>query len=251
MVINFNSHVLRGALSAVLVAAALGAANPAHAAVVTVMDQIGSSGSAFTGDNAFTSQSFGGSDASYNIAAVDDFTISTGTELTSVSVATLGFGDFTSYSNITGYGVEIYSSAAAATSSLTGDVAHATLGAAKVTVTTGFSGDAESALITLPVAIPLPKGTYDIAVIAALPIADGEIGVYGSTGLAGSTPGGENGFQTNPGGSFDLPGNEQADDVDMAYRITGSTVPEPSTWALVALAAAGGVYVLRRRALTA
>ena len=214
------------------------------------MDQIGSSASFFTGDNAYTSQVF--SDyPTYSIAAIDDFTISSGVDVTSVSAAMLGFDGFTSYSNITGYGVEIYSSAAAATSSLTGDVAHASLGAAKATVTMPFSGDAESALVSLPVNFVLAPGTYYVAVIAAMPFADGEVGVYGSTGLTGSNPGGVNGFQTNPGGGFGLTGNTQADDADMAYRITGQAVPEPSTWALVAMAAVGGVYVLRRRALTA
>ena len=222
------------------------AASPSAHAQLTIMDQIGTTGSFFTGDNATASENF--SDfPTYSIATVDDFTVSTPAAITNVSAAMLGFGGFTSFSLLTGYDVNIYSSVAKANSSLTGDVFHMTIPSALATVTTPFSGDAESGLVSLPVVIPLTAaGTYYISVIADGSFAtDGEVGVYASTGLTGSTPGGANAFQENPGGGFGLT-DPSALGTDAAYRITG--VPEPGTWAmmLAGLGALVGVQRYRR-----
>ncbi len=178
-------------------------ASPSARAVTTIMDQIGTTGSFFTGDNAATSENF--SDFStYDIATVDDFTVPAGgTTITNASAAMLGFGGFTSFSLLTGYDVNIYSTVAKANASVTGDLFHTTIPVASATVTTPFSGDAESGLVSLPVSITLPAGTYYISILADGSFSgDGEVGVYEGTGLTGSKPGGVNAFQENPGGGF-------------------------------------------------
>lgn len=226
---------------------ALAVSPSAHAA--TIMDQIGATGSFFTGLNATTSENFS-DDTPYDIATVDDFAVTGAAVLTNVSAAMEGFNGFTSYSLLTGYDVNVYSSAAKANSSLTGDVFHATIPTALATVTTPFSGDALSGLVSLPVTIPLTAGTYYVSVIADGAFdTDGEVGVYGSTGLAGSKPGGANAFQENPAGGFGFT-DPMALGVDAAYRITGTTVPEPGTWVmmLAGLGALAGLRRYRRRA---
>ena len=217
-----------------------------RAGAVTVLDQIGSSGSAFTGSNAYTSQSFD-DDPTFSLSAVDDFSVSSILDLINVTAATEGFNGFTSYGNVTGYEVNIYSSLTAANGSLNGDVAHVFVDPAEATVTTSFSGDANSALVSLPVSILLPRtGIFYLSVIADLDFGDGgQLGVYGSTGLPGVVPGGSNAHAENPGGDLGLPGNESALGADLAYRVTADAVPEPSACALMLGTGALLVGVLR------
>jgi hypothetical protein len=242
--VKSKSHIC---LLAGAVLLALAASPGAHATVL--MDQIGTDPSFFTGLNAATSENFS-DDPTFSISLVDDFTLSGAALLTNVEAATLGFGAFNSYSDLTGFDVNIYSSLAAANSSITGNIYHVTIPEATATVDTPFSGDATSALVILPVTKLLLKGTYYISVLADGSFADdGEVGVYVSTGLSGSTPGGVNSVQDNPGGGFGLTGNTQAGGGDAAYRIGGVLVPEPGTWRmmLAGFAALSGVQILRRR----
>ena len=220
-------------------------ASPSSGAVVTIMDQIGTTGSFFTGDDGAASENFS-DQATFDISTVDDFTVTGSTTITVAQAALLGFGPFTSFSLLTGYDVNVYSSLARANSSLTGDVYHATIPKASATVTTPFSGDAESGLVSLPVSIPLTAGTYYLSILAdGTYSTDGEVGVYVSTGLAGSKPGGANAIQDNPAGGFGLAGNTMAAGGDAAYRLTG--VPEPGTWTLLlgGLALLGGLRFYR------
>jgi hypothetical protein len=220
----------------------------AHAAAI--MDQIGTSGAFFTGDNAETSENF--SDfTTYDISMVDDFSISGATIITNASAAMLGFNGFTSFSGLTGFDVNIYSSAAAANTSLTGDVYHATIPESLATITAPFSGDALSGLVSLPVTVALTTaGTYYVSILADGSFSgDGEVGVYGTTGLSGSNPGNVNAFQENPGGAFGFGGEPSPLGVDAAYRLTGVSVHEPGTWAMMlgGFGALAGVRFLRRR----
>ncbi len=219
-----------------IIALALGfaTASAPRLRAVTIVDQIGSSGTFFTGRNAYTSQVFDDF-PTFSISAVDDFSVSSIFNLTNVTAAMEGSNGFSSYGNITGYEVNIYSSLAAAKASLNGDIAHALISPASATVTTSFSGDLDSALVSLPVSILLPRtGTFYLSVLADLNFdAGGQLGIYGSTGLTGSNPGGANGHQENPGSGFGLPGNESAINADLAYRITANAVPEPSAYAMM------------------
>jgi hypothetical protein len=227
-------------------AAALAAGSAVSARAAVVMDQIGSSPSFFTGQDANLSQNFGGGFASDDTAVVDDFSVNGPTTLTNVSAALLGFNGFTSYSLVTGYEVAIYSSPSAATSSLTGNVYDHTFTPASVSLTAPYSGDTESGLVSIPTNISIPAaGTYEIAVIVDNTFsANGEIGVYDTTGLPGSTPGGDNAFQANPGGGFAFSSNSLALGADAAYSITAAPVPEPTALFMLGIA---GLSLSRRR----
>lgn len=214
----------------IAIALSLAAASAPRLHAVTIMDQIGSSGAFFTGRNSNTSQVFDDF-PTFSTAAVDDFSVASIFNLTSITAATLGFNGFSSYGTITGYEVDIYSSLAAARSGLNGDIANVMISPSSATLTTDFSGDADSALVTLPVNILLPRtGTFYLSVLADLDFeTGGQLGVYSSTGLSGSNPGGANGYQENPGGGIGAPNNESALNADLAYRIAGTAVPEPSS----------------------
>jgi hypothetical protein len=219
-----------------------------HAAII--MDQIGTVPSFITGQNADTSDVFESSFAADDVAVVDDFTVSGPTLLTRVFAVTDGFGaNFTSYSNVSGWGIEIYSSLAAASTSLAGDVYSRTFGpsAAAVNLTTPFGGNSSSALLNVSTAITLPAaGTYYLAVIADNSFTNnGEIGIYATTGVTGSAPGGLNAYQVNPKGGFGFANNENPLGLDAAYAISGVSVPEPTT-AMTVAAAAGALGLSRR-----
>ncbi len=214
------------------------AAAPDARAQTTIMDQIGSSGAFFTGATIYLSQRFT-DDPTRTVASVDNFNAPTAFTVTNVSAALLATNGSTSYNTVTGYEVNIYSSLAAANASVNGDVFHGVLTPTQVALTRPFSGDANSALASLPVSFLLPHaGAFYVSVLADLASGiGGVIGVYGRNGRPGATPGDQNGYLENPGGGFGLPGNQQAGNADFAYRISGvavaSAVPEPATYVLM------------------
>jgi hypothetical protein len=226
----------------------IGAPRTSRAALVTILDQIGPDPSYVQGNSAFTDQVFGAPHNADNIAVIDNFSITqSGTRLAEVDAAVLGFGAFSSYSQVSGLRVEIYSSVAAAASSLTGDVADLTITKADVSLTTPYGTDANSALAQIAVDVTLNAGTYYLAVIPILNYSDtggAEIGVYSST-YAGDS----NAYQVNPGGGFGFTNNEQALGVNAAYRILArpAAVPEPSTAVLLPIGLALAALRLRRQ----
>jgi hypothetical protein len=205
-----------------------------RAGVTTILDQIGPNSSYLQSETAYTSQIFGAPNNSFNVAVVDNFSITTaGTALTEVDAAVLGFGSFTagSYNAVTSVRVEIYSSLAAAASSATGDVADINVTKANITLTTPFGGDQYSALAQLNVNVTLGVGTYYLAVVPALNFSNtngAEIGVYASN-YAGDS----NAYQVNPAGGFGFTNNLNALGANAAYRVLGNVpsvaVPEPSS----------------------
>ncbi len=223
-------------LRAGLVLFAFASAPHADAAVVTVMDQIGSSGAFFNNAPNYRSEA-DSSVPTYNEAAVDDFSAPSVLTLTRVE-AVIGAFDHVGFG--APYEVNVYSSLAAANANLNGDVAHVIVSAGAATVTTPFNSYSGSALVSLPVNIFLSHpGTFYLSVVSDSG-GSGFIAEYGSTGLVGSNPGGTNGYVENPGGGQGFTGNQLATSVDFAYRLTGTTVPEPSTWAFLL----GGVGVI-------
>ena len=178
---------------------------------------------------------------------LDDFTVTGPSLLTKVYAAVEGFGtNFVSLSNVTAWNVEIYSSLSAASSSLAGDVYSHIFAPASVTLTTPFGGDANAALFNASTAIVLPAGTYYVAVLADnSAAANGEVGVYATTGPAGATPGGLNACQVNPGGGFGFTSNPNPLGLDAAYPLGGVAVPEPA--AALSLCATAGMLALSRR----
>ena len=220
-----------------LIALSLVAVGVAANAQVDIMDQV-SSGVNASG-NAYASQFFTDF-AGFEIASIDDFNV-TGSpvKLNYVDAGVLLFNTpFSTFGqfNADKWDVQIYSSVAAAAANFTGNVASAT-GTMSV-LTTPLGGSNVGALIRLNVSaanIQLNPGTYYVGVT---PYADfttrGQVGIFASNG---GTPGGANGWQTNPGGAFGFPGNQQqiAPGTDLMYRINATVVPEPAT--MVALGA--------------
>lgn len=222
---------------------------------IVVLDQIGSNPAFFTGASAPASQQFEPSNSAFNIGVIDNFTAPSAFTITTVNAAILGFGaSFTpaSYANISGYHVSVYSSAAAAGASLTGDIGEAFVSASSATLTRPYSGDVNSALVSLSLSIPLPSsGNFFIGVRPDLAFTgNGQTGIYVTTGGPGFTPGDANAMQANPGGGFGFgAGGLNPLHGDAAYFVSGTVfaVPEPATFTLVTAAATLGLVVVRLR----
>lgn len=215
----------------------LAVAQAAHASTV-IMDQIGPNGTYTVSGSAFTSQIFGAPYNGYNLAVLDDFTVSQAGQITEVDAATLGYHNFPGYSAVTSWSVEIYSSVAAGLTSLNGDVASESVLPGAVGLETGFTSDANSALVEIPVSISLDPGTYWLAVVPSLSFSatDGaDIGIYQDE--FSGFPNDHNLVQVNSGGAWGFVGNEQSFGVDAAYRIV-ETVPTPEPGSLGLLASA-------------
>jgi hypothetical protein len=210
---------------------------------ITVMDQIGPNPSFVDGRVAYTSQIFEPIYSVNNIAMLDNFSITRGPlQLVEVDAVLKGFQGFTSYSNVTDWQVAIYSSPTAAVragTSLNGDVFNDIIAPSAVTLTTPYTSLSTSALLQIPITETLSAGTYDIAVMAIMPITTGGvIGVYSSA--YPGTPSDFNAMQVNPGGFDQFPGDIEQTGQSAAYRILAqsSAVPEPPSLSL-AIAAIG------------
>ena len=128
--------------------------------------------------------------AGYEIAVVDDFTLDGAYDLTSVE-AVFGFwngAEAVGYTGADSWNVEIYSSAAAAEASLTGDVASMT-GLQPSMATEPFGGDDldNRVLLEFDVSASLAAGTYWIGV---MPV--GSFSFWGQAGVINSTIGDNN-----------------------------------------------------------
>jgi hypothetical protein len=229
-----------------IIAFATAICGAAHADLV-IMDQI--SGNTFQSGSA--SQDFESSFNAYDVAVIDNFsTVLGGENLTSVTMFGQVYGGTVgvrSWNNVTAYRVEIYSSSAAATSSLTGDVASQTVAAGAAART---DINAQVALVRIPVSIALMANqSYWLGVIPVMNFSggNGQVAVnVTSTGTG--NPSDKDARQANPGGGFGIAGNNAqirlstGAPVDAGYAVTA--VPEPGTIAALGLGAAA---LLRRR----
>jgi len=194
-----------------------------------IFDQIGPNSSFTDGLGGDLAQIFENAFVNFNVAYIDDFTVSSAANLNLELVEGVfgGFGGFTAatYNNITAWNVEIYSSVAAALSNLTGDVTSVSVNPVNANfLAQPFNSRSTSALVSLPVDISLPGiGTYWLGVTPVL-----NFNPYGQIGLFDSTFfGNDNSAQLNPGGAFAFPGNIRNLNANAAYRITAETIPEP------------------------
>lgn len=222
----------------------LAAAVSSFASAVVIMDQIGANPADVSGTSTGASQQFEPDFATYDIAVIDNFDVTGPTTITSVDAFMGGWNGFTSFTAIEFYRVEIFSSVAAAGSSLTGDVGSQSVSSGSATVNTAYTGEANSALVTLPVSIVINNpGTYYLGVMGRLNFSGGgQVGIRTSN-YAGAFPGGTDAYQANPGLGFGQ-GSTFAYANMPAYRIEGSVVPEPTTMAGLGLAL---VALARRR----
>ncbi len=188
------------------------------------------------------SQDFEASIPGADIVAIEKFsTTASAYEITAVAAAIDRFNTSnpTDYSGITGWRIEIYSSVAAAVSNLTGDVKSLSFTPAQVTLW-NLSGGDKLAEFTLSEVLA-PSTDYFIGVIPVMNFAgNGQIGILVGTGSDSES------WQANPGGTFNLVGNQRRLSADLAYRVEAAgVVPEPAS--MVALGLGLAVVVRRRR----
>ena len=193
------------------------------------------------------SQIFEDDFSDYDIAAGDDFLVSSVPHITNVQAVIGGYNGYVGSTGITGYEVEIYSSEAAAGNSLTGNVFSESLTPAEVTVNDAMFAAEGGSLVTLPVDFTLAPGTYYLAVIPDNSFEDdGQTGLFNAAG----TSGGLNAFQANPNGAFGFGATQTITPVtDLAYAIYA--VPEPTTYAALGVLLVGGFCLCRRLAALA
>lgn len=217
--------IAMGSLVAALALSAVGSA----ASGQVIWDQLNSG----TG-NVDASQQFEAAFAAYNIAAIDDFTVSSGANLGSVDFS---MAYFNGPGPVNGWRVEIYSSPNAANSgNLVGDVAHITGlpgGQAAATLPNFVHLDVSAANVHLN------PGTYWIGIMGVM-----DFGVGGQVGIEQrTTTTGASAIQVNPGGGFGFPnGMQTIAGGDLSFRL--NAVPAPGSLALLGL---GGMIAGRRR----
>jgi hypothetical protein len=209
-----------------------------------LMDQIGPDGSGQSTANINASQDFEASFDIYDCMVTDDFTVGSAANVTGVE-AVMGIYNATpNWSAVTGFHVEIYSTGTAAATNLTGDVFSQLVPAGSATIDQSWVGGTFgiSKITIIGLNVNLAAGTYWIGVSGAMDFTpNGQIGVATST-FGG---GGANSLQSNPGGGFGIPGNQQTIPNDSAFRVSGQLVPEPGTFVAIGLGLAA--LVLRRR----
>jgi hypothetical protein len=219
------------------VVAILAASASAHGSIL--FDQIGAPANLPpTGPEGFYrygSQVFVG-EPQYDVAALDDFTISTGARINSVATVIAGYGAFSSYDAIQGFELRFFASPQDAAAGLGNAIASASLGLP--TTYTGY-GTGMMAEFTLAQSIELSAGHYWMTVQAV-----NHAPSNGQVGVVISDIGDWSSYQANPGGGFGLPGNLLARPVNLAYRLGGDAVPAPGVGTAVLLL---GLARARRR----
>jgi hypothetical protein len=195
------------------------------------------------------SQDFESAYNAYDDIVVDDFTLGSSTQLTSFDALLLGFNGGQSHiGNVTNFTINIYSSLAAATSNLTGDIFSYTAPSGAVTITSPFSTDTK--LVHIPFLTTLAAGHYYIGLTSQLNFKS-----FGEMGVA--TYGTGDGYMVNPGGGFGSTPtllSSMGAGGNAAYRLNSATaatsaVPEPATWGMmvVGVGMLGGVLRNQRR----
>ena len=204
-----------------------------------LFDQIGSAANLPpTGPEGFYrygSQVFAG-EPQYDVAALDDFTLSTGARISSVATVIAGYGAFSSYGAIQGFELRLFASPQDAAAGLGSAIASASLGVPAAYTAYGTGMMAE---FTLSQSIELGAGHYWMTVQAV-----NHAPSNGQVGVVISDIGDWSSYQANPGGGFGIPGNLLARPVNLAYRLGGDPVPAPGAGAAVLLM---GLARVRRR----
>lgn len=228
----------------------------AGASAAALMDQIGPDGSYQQGRSHAINQisNFYASAPQFDVAVIDDFTLTGEAVVHSVAAALFATDNDTGFSMLTGLRVNIFSHRPVPPGELyAGDVLVKTIAAADIVFTTPWTTDPLSRLAVMDLSaldLHLAAGTYWLSVVALNNSFQTDIGVYTSSFAA--PPDNRNNAR-RIGVSGVWPGGQDlALGADAAFRIDGDyvpAVPEPATVALMA----GGLAVLavgarRRRA---
>jgi hypothetical protein len=204
------------------------------AAAETFFDNIGpDNGSGLAGNMVGSMRFVPESPLASDLAAVDNFTLNTTADLEAVEFVLAGSYFYSGPESIEAYEVNIYSDLSAASESLIGDV-HSSMAAPQIIE----SWTGEGLLIRLEIDATLAAGGYFLSVIMSNPYPDN-----GWVGVATSTLGDDSAWAASPGGNYVFAPLISTSD-NLAYRLTGASIPEPASAMLVGVA---GLLGLRRR----
>jgi hypothetical protein len=193
-------------------------------------DQIGEMDGSSVNAGLMACQDFEADYDIYDIVAADNFT-GDGSAIEGIEMVVGGYNGFVDPSSITGYTVNLYSSADAAGASLTGDIDSNYIDAADVTLDADWMG--ANFLISMSAGVTSAAGEQLLGIIPANEVATG-----GQTACDSSFLGDDiSGIQANPAEGFGF-GPWQAADAEFAYRIGGYVAGDPCDSALPANCAA-------------
>ena len=205
-----------------------------------LFDQIGTSANLpATGPEGFYrygSQVFVG-EPKYDLAALDDFTLSNAARIDSLATVIAGYGAFASYAAIQDLELRLFATPQDAALGLGNSIASVSLG-----VPSAYDAFGTGVLVqfVLSQSIELAAGHYWMTVQAV-----NHAPSNGQVGVVISDIGNWSSYQANPGGGFGVPANLIMRPVNLAYRLGGDAVPAPGAGvALLVLGFAGH----RRRA---
>jgi hypothetical protein len=211
-----------------LLAAALG--HPRSALADVLFDQIGPMDGTAAAHDIYGSMQFvpnPSSTVDLTLAAVDDFTLSADASLDALEFVLDGWASVSGPEAVLAWEVNLYSDLEAAAANLMGDILSQS---SEPIVIEAWEGDGW--LIRLPIDITLSAGTYLVSAIMTNPYPDN-----GWVGVATSVIGNDQAWQVSPAGDYVFSPYIEAPD-NLAYRLTGASIPEPSTVLLLTAAIA-------------
>lgn len=222
-----------------LAAAALLLAGAGSASAAALMDQIGPDASYQEGRSHNINQisNFYASAPQYDVAVIDDFTLTDEAVIDSVSAALFATDNDTGYTALTALRVNIFSSQPAPAALHAGDVLATTIATASVAFTAPWTSNPLSRLAVIDLSasdLHLAAGTYWLSVVAINNSFYTDIGIFTSS-FAGAIDNRNNARRISATGLWPG-GQDYALNADAAYRIYGdyvNAVPEPATWALL------------------
>lgn len=216
---------------------ALAAGGPAFA--TALMDQIGPDGSYQEGRSHNINQisNFYASAPQYDVAVIDDFTLSDEAVIGSVSAALFASDNDHGFSQLAALRINIFSTRPAPAALHAGDLLAQTVGVADVAFTSPWTSNPLSRLAVVDLSaldLHLAAGTYWLSVVALNNSFQTDIGVFTSS-FAGAVDNRNNAHRISATGLW--PGGQDlALNADAALRVEGRyvhAVPEPGTWALL------------------
>ncbi len=190
-----------------------------------LFDQIGPASGAAGANDIYGSMRFlpsGPETTDLTLAAVDNFTLHAESQIDAVEFVFDGWAALAGPQDVERWEVNIYSDLEAATSNLIGDLLS---DASEPIVIDTWGGDGW--LIRLPINLKLVSGAYFVSVIMSNPYPDN-----GWVGVATSVIGDGTAWQVSPNGDYVFSPSIEAPD-NLAYRLTGTAVPAPSSVVLV------------------